>query len=320
MAVSIWRDYIVSIGTSSSYYVRVRLDDASGEIVYTGRCFKRPGATNATVKLNDIVADHLYNSLKTSSGFLADCCARTFTLQYSSNGSSWTTKANYVFIRCWDYVTQSITSDFCLPVTKRMPSWALLPVTTVDSSGTISVGLYSKPGGTGTLLTTRTATKTAPGTGWINVSYTGAKSAKFGTTTVDLDSCADWVLYFVNLKGGWSVLPADGGLLAGDTFTRKTFMPDYYNLLSPPEHGKVVLATEVAERYALRTAPLTTAEAANMKHVMRTPFAYLASSSGTVIPVIVTDASADYVSRRNGASGLPVYTVNLEVAEYRMSK
>lgn len=57
----IWKDYIVTAGSSGPYDFRiVRVDDNSNEdIVFEGRAYARPGETDVKIRMNDVVADVL---------------------------------------------------------------------------------------------------------------------------------------------------------------------------------------------------------------------------------------------------------------------
>ena len=60
MAVPLWKDYVVNLGTGDSIQYRILLHDVE-YVIYTGKAYKKPGETNITVKVNDICADYIVN-------------------------------------------------------------------------------------------------------------------------------------------------------------------------------------------------------------------------------------------------------------------
>ena len=101
-AVPIWKDQFVLLGTGSSILYRITLSD-TGEVIYSGKAYKRPGETYITIRVNDICADYLVNVLPylSQAEFTRITLPVTFLVQSSSNGSTWTTGATIQFLKDW---------------------------------------------------------------------------------------------------------------------------------------------------------------------------------------------------------------------------
>ena len=46
MAIPIWKDKEVTLGSGASYDFEIRLGSSSGAAIYAGRAYKRPGASS----------------------------------------------------------------------------------------------------------------------------------------------------------------------------------------------------------------------------------------------------------------------------------
>lgn len=318
MATSIWQDYPITLGATDPYYFRVRTDTSSGPIIYTGAAHTKPGAASTIVNVNDICADYLAHDFPTSSGFHAENWARTFYVQKSTNNSTWTAATNITFCDCWDYTNSSVGTTFDFPI-KRLPSWAWYPITT-DASGTLKLYRYPNANGKGT-SSAQSLTATGPGTCWFTAVSSTKSFRPYGTTYpyVNIDDCIQAVLYYVTPFGGWSVIPIEGAVVPGDDVDRLTYKPEYSNT-SALALGEKTLVNTITQRWTLHTAPLTKTEAAGMRRVFRSPLLYLAIYGEATVPVILQDASLDYVSRGAGSASMPSYTFNVRLAQDRIAR
>ena len=90
MAVPIWKDYYSNLGAYASRYFRIRY---SSTTIYQGKAVRAASSGNLYVRINDICADYMaqvvpiYPQSSARGGFFP----ASFTVQQSSNGSSWTT-------------------------------------------------------------------------------------------------------------------------------------------------------------------------------------------------------------------------------------
>ena len=103
MAVPSWKDYYVSLGAVASQYFRIRV---SSTTIYQGKAVRAASSGNLYVRINDICADYMsqvvpiYPQSSARGGFFPV----SFTVQKSSNGSSWTTVETVSFNDDWSYI------------------------------------------------------------------------------------------------------------------------------------------------------------------------------------------------------------------------
>jgi hypothetical protein len=321
---SIWYQAIADLPAASGV-TRVQFRVLrGGASVYTGIARKAPSEDfSIRVNITDIVADFLSHNFPSASGFNSEDSALDFIVQSAAiDSSSWETVAQFVIGDCWDYLTTDQTIVYDYPIA-RLPGWAWAPVSNVDTtSRTMRIYAYDGAGGTGT-SSTRTHAGAA-GTSWFDLASIGCKSFRPQSTAadpVDVIDCCNAVLYYVNAQGGWSAIPIEGAVVDGDALDRKT-----YGYLGYPSVGvwrdDMEIVTNVTKRFSLHTAPLTGAEAKALERsgLFRTPMAYLARYGETTLPVIITDTDFSYVRRGAGSAQMPVYEINVRVAQRRQAR
>ena len=98
MAVPIWKDHYTSLGSVASQYFRIQV---GGTTIYQGRAFRPTSSGNLNILINDIIADYI--SKKPGGAAMAFPVA--FTVQKSSNGSTWTNVETLSFNDDWSYDT-----------------------------------------------------------------------------------------------------------------------------------------------------------------------------------------------------------------------
>lgn len=323
-STSIWSQVVadipVEVGTQRVQF-RVK---RGGLVVYTGIARRAPSESEAiSINITDICADFFSHSFPSESGFNSEDSALNFIVQSAAIGSSsWETVAEFVIGDCWDYLTTDQTIVYDYPIA-RLPGWAWAPVSNVDTtSRTMRLYAYDGAGGTGT-SSTRTHAGGA-GTSWFDLASIGCKSFRpqyVSSDVVDIIDCCNAVLYYVNARGGWSAIPIEGAVVDSDALDRKT-----YGYLGYPSVGvwrdEMEIVTNVTKRFSLHTAPLTGAETKALERsgLFRTPMAYLARYGEKTLPVIITDTDVSYVRRGAGSAQMPVYEINVRVAQRRQAR
>ena len=108
MAQSIWKDYIVTLGTSSGPGIRFRInvDDAP---IYEGKAFPRPGSTWVDVRINDICAEYLRAHFPNET---PDYYSQEFEVEVYTD--VWQREDIVTFIRDWSYDRQPPEGCDCI--------------------------------------------------------------------------------------------------------------------------------------------------------------------------------------------------------------
>lgn len=253
----IYKDtYYTTSDTSLAYKIY-----ANGTLIYSGKAFKMPNETNLKININKICQDYLHqdfedilNGSTTMRNY--DACV-DFILQNDSG----TTLETYRFLYCWDYDftwNRTASTTLSLPVNGHYISGQLRPKTTVTGTSTNAVSTASATG-----------------------SY---------TTVV----CGDYVLYYVNARGGWDAFAFEGKCKKTDSITQHQYNRAFNNNTLEFESGRYI--SEVSTTYELNTGILSEDEAANFaKHLIGSNLCYLANiTEGWVKPAVITDNTAVY--------------------------
>ena len=333
-SIPIWKDRFVTIGTSSKYYVRIQQNNVT---IYQGIAHKRPGATNVVVKVNDICADYMAMVAPTIpyANNVSASFPMQFKVQYSSNGSSWTTKATLDFDWDWSYKTgvDLSVSGMSFPITGRITRNMMLYQTRYASGSLNATGTYT--GGTTQTIAATTSRPTFNGgmgdllrhtgatTAWFNITTYATYSSKLlqkivmgGVTYPVTDKCPRYVLYYLNPFGGVDHLLIEGNVQRHRSVSRDTFVADYDN--SEPCREEFNYMNEVTETFTMNTGLLTDDESSRMPYLLESPQVFLVDLSGSntdFVPVeIVTNSYTiqDYVA--NGAQ-MVNYTFDVKVSQ-----
>ena len=339
-AVPIWKDQFVLLGTGSSILYRITLSD-TGEVIYSGKAYKRPGETYITVRVNDICADYLVNVLPylSQAEFTRITLPVTFLVQSSSNGSTWTTGATIQFLNDWsyDYTYNAATMGMSFPINgridKRMPIvWTGLNVSQV------TVTVHMKDGTTSTVIIpvaisndfnadfnadfSRSVRSAGSGTAvfypsqWANVD-----KVTIGNSTLQVvTECAAYALYYVNAYGGWDSFLIEGNSLEADTLKRYTREVVYDNR-NIQNRGIRNYVNEITKGFTFYTGWLLGDQGERMHHLINSTDVYMYDiAAGQMIPVTIPATPCEYKTFSNQGNRLVNYDITVQVAQNRIRR
>lgn len=318
MAIPIWTDVDVVLGTGDSAdFIIYDKADNTGNIIYQGKSFKRPGQTYCSAKVNDILADYLKQQL------VADVVniRQPFSVYVGA-----TRRIQDEFFLCWDYETGSDNLDGFpnRPITGRIQVGTPIPITKyANYSQEVLINYYAGAAVTRVSLGTTTDVcnylqNCASGHDRAVVfpRYSLVDHAELGFSLTIIPQCHRYQLYYQNLLGGIDCLVIEGKAVQRDAYGRTVINKAYNNANITPIHraGKEVVATDVTRTWELHTGWLTDAEAGRMGHLLGSPLVYLYDCvSGVYYPVIIkTDEYQQKVTRYDG---MIQYAINVELAE-----
>ncbi len=318
MAIPIWKDVDVAFGTGDSAdFTIYNKADNTGNIIYQGKSFKRPGQTYCSVKVNDILADYLKQQL------VADVVniRQPFSVYVGTSR-----KYQGEFFLCWDYETDSDNLDGFpnRPITGRIQVGTPIPITKyANYSQEVLINYYAGAAVTRVSLGTTTDVcnylqNCASGHDRAVVfpRYSLVDHTELGFSLTIIPQCHRYQLYYQNLLGGIDCLIIEGKAVQRDAYGRTVINKAYNNANITPIHraGKEVVSTDVTRTWELHTGWLTDAEAGRMGHLLGSPLVYLYDCvSGVYYPVIIkTDEYQQKVTRYDG---MIQYTINVELAE-----
>lgn len=341
MAAPIWKDYYVTLLEDASVNSILYRICIGNDVLYQGKAFLRPGEEDIVVRINDICADYLQNVLPTLSQaeFTALTLPVTFTIKKSSDGSTWTTADSVAFLNDWsyDYDYVAATMGMAFPINghidSRMPLvWTGLNVSTIQatiykSNGTTSnvyipVAISNDFNADFNADFSKSVRSAGSGTAVFFVEAWGDldKVVINGVTYPVVTSCARYALYYVNAYGGWDTFLIEGNTLEADSLTRHTRAVEYDNR-NIQNRGRENYVNEVNKTFTFHTGWLTGDQGERMHHLLNSPDVYLYDiAREEMIPVILTNTATEYKTYKNQGNRLANYTIQAEVAQYRVRR
>ena len=340
MAVPIWKDAFVTLGTGDSILYRVILSDTS-EVIYSGKAYKRPGETNITARVNDICADYLVNVLPylSQAEFTRINLPVTFLVQTSSDGSAWTTQSTLQFINDWsyDYSYDPATMGMSFPINGRIDSRMHIVWTGLNVSQ-VTVTVYETNGSSYQVIIpveisndfnadfnsdfSRSVRSAGSGTAvfyptaWVNVDRIAIGNSTFKVVT----SCARYALYYVNAHGGWDSLLIEGNSIEADTLKRYTREVVYDNR-DIQNRGIHNYVNEVTKGFTFHTGWLLHDQGERMHHLINSTDVYMYDiASQEMIPVTIPTTSCEYKTFKNQGNRLVNYAIQVEVSQNRIRR
>ena len=333
MAVPIWKDKEVTLGAADWYDFQIRTDSNSGEIIYTGRAYKRPGAANCVARVNDICVDYIQPKEPTSTpavgGAVDGGVIRAFVVQVYESGA-WTDKETITFVNDWsydpdfDHATAKCLSD---PITGVLDARQYFLQTSLYANASNSFTIAFDGGTTGTY---QLIGSHGLSVNWLlglsrwAASFPGSLTMNGKTWRVE-NTCARWVLHYINAYGGWDSIVCVEKATRRDAYDRYTTRVDYDNS-NPRNRGIVEYVNEVRPTLELHTDWLTDEQCARMHHLLGSRWVYLEDLTNpavysivpaTLIPVLITDTECEYKDFRNQGRQLCSYTINVELGQER---
>ena len=330
MAEPIWKDHYTNLGAYASRYFRIRVNSNT---IYQGRAFRAASSGNLNIRINDICAD--YMAKKPGDGALV--FPVSFTVQQSSNGSSWTTVETVSFNDDWSYVSgfDPSSSGMAFPITGRVALNQPIYVTRYASGSVTATARYGSTTRSITLTLNTTGgnkdilkSLTHAGAGYVmfdcgaNATYSGKTltSVTIGGVTYEVTKfCPQYAIFYKNPFGGYDHLLLEGNCKRNRAGSRDTFIADYNNNYDQREEW--TFQNEIGESYTMNTGLLTDDESSRMPYLLDSPDVYLLDLTTTrkFVPVtIATDSYTVQTYKGNGAQ-MVNYTFEVRVSqkEYR---
>lgn len=315
MATPIWKGYTVSKQTedgSLSYVIK-----CGGATIYTGKAYKRPGASDISFNIGDVCAPFLSSNAEiatAATGFMAiNEMQRTFVVEDLSG----TVLTTVDFSNDWSYKgsTPNFASD---PVQRTIDPRQLLLASMYEASSVIVQTEGSSPQ-TQTLYDGDPASGVAcvdilSGATSVTVSVNSAGGTSAKTYDV-VKPCARYALYYVNAFGGWDSLLTAGNDKQVDNYTRSTYKK-VYSPADLSDRGTVNYRNDIERTISLVTDWLTDEESARMYHLFGSTNVLLHDLVDDIIrPVTITAKSWTEKTFRNNGAKLVNYQIDVTIAQ-----
>lgn len=278
----IYRDTYYTSSASSLVY-QIKLD---GGVIYSGRAVRMPGADNLRININKVCRNYLESDItplfETNGTSITnlDAC-RTFELTDSAG----TVLQQYTFLLDYDYddTWNGGSKVLSVPINGHFISGMLKPRTSVSTGNTVS---------------------------------TNATTGNYPTQV----RCSDYVIYYLNARGGWDAFVPEGKCQKKDGLTTYTTDRAFDNTTYEFETNRYV--SEIKTSYELSTGLLTDEQSERLaKHLIGSNKVYLHNvSEGWIRPVVIDDKAVTYQTYENNGKKMSVYKINVTESQMRIRK
>lgn len=331
MAVPIWKDYFVSLGSVASQYFRIQ---ANSTTIYQGKAVRAASSGTLYIRINDICADYMSQVVPAihASSARGGAFPMSFTIQKSSSGSSWSTVETVSFNDDWSYQNgfDPSSSGMSFPITGRIDLRQKIVQTRYSSSSINATARYGASSRT-VSMTVNISTDfsafynavAAAGAGRVEFScpnYATYNSQTLTSVTIGAvtyrvtDKCPEYCLYYKNPFGGYDHLLLEGKCRKNHAGNRDEFVADYENRLNQREGW--TFQNEVTESYTLNTGFLLNEESERMPYLLDSPDVYLVNLNAPTIYIPVTIATNSYQVRKfSRGDGMVNYTFDVAVSQ-----
>ena len=315
--IPLWQDIVWQVlGYSQLQY---EVFTSGGSLLYSGLAVANPNDGNEiNIRLNDIFADALYDrdiTFSSASGIAASESGRGVASFVVRNMSNYQT-TQFDIVADYSYNPyRAFASDPIIPIVDGrqdllLTSWeGSLDVYKGNNSVISRSGAYTYCIGSDTLADAS----------YISASHRGGGSFRWDVRF----TCADYVLHYINARGGWDSLLMLGKCSAGEEYTRHAVGRRYDNSTGTNHNnlGKVTFANEVSKKWTLRTGFLTDEQSAKMYNVLGTTRAILQDlNTNKRYPVAVTNSSYEEQTYRGNGNKMAQYEINVELAQQHIRR
>lgn len=129
-----------------------------------------------------------------------------------------------------------------------------------------------------------------------------------------IDSCARYVLYYVNAYGGWDWFVIQGRVTEKDQITRTEYTRRPQTV-DPMSRGREVIQAEIKKSLEMHTHWLTDDEASRMHHLTESPAVFVHDlAQGLILPAVLTGSTHEYKTYKGQGGRLVSYSLELDMA------
>lgn len=334
----IWKDRIVTLDTASYADFEIHLGDITGDVIYSGRAYARPGSADVVARINDICAPYL-------GAIVPDLGTRFTPMQVSETfvtAVGGVAVDTITFYNDWSYDPDYVADpDVALsdPITGELDPRQWLLFSVLSGNANVDITIHFLDG------TTATVSVPVAFSADFNNDFNGdfAQSddpLRSGTAVLDLSlftdidyieipgytlrmrrqACARYLLAYVNALGGWDTFILDGTTTLREALTRHTMEVLAINS-DPLARGRKDYAIEIAPEWTLRTDFLTDEQSLKMRNLLDSVEVYLCDlTTGIWLPVVLTDQETPVKTYKGNGRVLNQYTFTAQLAQERLRR
>ena len=331
---AIWKDYVDLIAVADAAFYDISYVKGGEEIsIYRGKAQPRPGEERVYITINDVCADFLKNTLPNiSASFTPAELPVTFVIRvYDDEDDFWEYSASVQFLMDWSYNPNHdpLTDGLAHPINGRVDARQAILYTALNEEA-LFADVTLKNGDTFQVIIPVAITAD------FNADYNddfakSLRSAGSGTAVFDLseipnidkvvikgveykvaNSCARYVLYYLNAYGGWDAFLIEGSHKELDQLTRESFNR---------AGEQINYRNEIKKTIELNTWWLSDAQSLKMHHLLNSTSVYLHDlQENEVIPVVLENTTTEYKTYLNQGGRLVNYKINVAYSHKRQRK
>lgn len=274
----IWQDTYYTT-TASSLTYKIYLNNS---LIFSGKAYRMPNGDPIKININKICQNYLAQDLDgllvgSSSSIQNSDAIGDFRL---TNGAG-TTLETYRFLYDWDYDHSwgGAAATLSLPVNGEFISGQMKLRTTVTTGNTSTQNVVTTYRSTG---------------------------------NYDKEICGDYVLYYVNARGGWDAFAFHKGEKT-DNITQHNYSKVFNNTTYEFEQKRYI--TEIETLYKLSTGILSEEQSDLFaKHLVGSNKCYLHNvTDGWIKPVVITDSSVTY--KQDDSEDIVAYQITVKESQ-----
>lgn len=278
----IWQDVYYTANTSMLEYVINRSDRT---VIYVGRAYRRPGASQISINISKICQDYLKNSFSETD--FRNLVGSTYVhpeayVEFELRDKNGVLLNTYGFVYDWSYEGwngQARTLSNPINNHKAAGMYDFITqcrINVSDNKPEVATSVYSVAGG---------------------------------------NYCGEIALYYKNRKGGWDSFLIEGTVTKKDTYTKYTYNRSFNNNTLEFENG--TYHSQIITSYMLNTGWLSDTESDNLAfNLLSSNEVYLHNlCTDKVYPVVITDNTATYKTYKNNSRKLVNYQINVEESQ-----
>lgn len=342
MAIPIWEDTYVTLGTTSP--ISYNIYDDTGALIYTGLAYKKPSETYVKVKLNDICADYLKQTMPQWDDEWLEKANVRRTFRLSAGGVTRT----YQFALNWSYDKEWYPSNNhgfrSAPITNVTGEDVQLLLTKEDASD-VSLVLYYKDGRVEHHVEEYTQMESFSASDF-NDDFQSNHGTDGEENTYDLNiAISTWIwsnlerivvdgvfdfkvvcghrysLCYVNAYGGWDTFQPTGRVTEKDTYSRKGYKREANNEDTYDRRNDVTYVNDIEKVFTIVSGWLTDDEASRMHHLLGSNDVHLYDAKTSQMhPVTIESSECQYKTYGSEGNKMVCYTFDVKLAENRVRK
>lgn len=309
----IWEDDYFSFPMKYGDSVEYEIVRNTGDVVYSGKAYKEPNATNIKINVGKIVRDNLSNHLPQTLNeedviyYLSDY-SHTYNIKVDD-----VVEGTYTYYNSWAY--EPVTGfSISVPIRKVVDRRQIFVYSLYRGDKYNYIITYSNSDTRFRIDSNQVLIfddKAKDGIDTLSIdANSGERIAEFEVA----DTCYDYCLYYCNAFGGWDSLLIKGNVVKTDKISSHYYKKEYNN--KTYQFGKTKYLNVITPTYKLYTDWFNDEEQSKMYHLYESTEVYLHNLvTNKIEPVNITDTECVYKTFTNNGKKKFYNTINVEVAQ-----